>query len=194
MHTQQNDHEPAERLEIDSFEELDTIMSPFRLRLLGCFREPATARDAADRLGVGVTRLYRHLHRLEGHGFLVGVVTRAKGKTTEQLYQIAARTVGPSPEFLERYGSEGEAELRRLAFRTAEVDAVDAALATDLPAGLAELNLTRLRLGESDLREFVASLNDLLSDFVDRDGEIEVSVFTSVIPVDIDDNRPKERA
>lgn len=194
MDAEQIDHEPADRLEFDSLEELDTIMSPFRLRLLGCFREPATAREAADHLGVGVTRLYRHLHLLEGNGFLVRVATRPKGKTNEQLYQIGARTVGPSPEYMDRYGTEGEAELRRLILRTAEVDAIDAALAADLPEGLSELSLNRLRLSESDLRELIANLNDLVADYSNRDGRIEVSVLTSITPVDINDTPAKERS
>lgn len=177
---------PAETFEFDTLEALDALMSPFRLRLLACFRAPATVKQAADRLGVGVTRLYRHIHGLVGHGFLVVVEERRKGKTVEKVYSVSARNVRPSATFLQRYGAQGNAELFRLGFRTVEAEVVAAAEANPSLAPVGEhttFSFTRLQLTESDLKELAASVESIVEEFRGRSGPIEVSVLGSVIPL-----------
>lgn len=184
--------EPAEAVEFDTLEALDALMSPFRLRLMACFSSPATARQAADKLGVGVTRLYRHLDRLVEHGFLVIVEERAKAKTVERVFSVSARSVRPSAEFLERYGPQGHGEMMRLGFRTVEsevVAAVEADPSIDPLGDQTTFKFTRLRLEEEDLRELVAGLDDLFERFTGRTGPIEVSFLGSVVPLERDTSR-----
>ncbi len=173
-------------LEFDTLEALDTLMSPLRLRLLSCFREPATVREAADRMDVQVTRLYRHVNRLVDHGFLIVSEERPKAKTVEKLYRTAGKNIRPSAAFLEQYGTEGTAELLRLGFRTVEADVVAAALvdpSIDPSGERSTFGFTRLYLDEARLRELVEAVEALFHRFDERSGDIEVSFMGSVIPL-----------
>jgi hypothetical protein len=173
-------------LEFDTLEELDTLMSPLRLRLLSCFRDPATVREAAIQMDVQVTRLYRHVNRLVDHGFLLVVEERSKAKTLEKVYQTAGKNVRPSASFLEHYGTDGTAELLRLGFRTVEADVVAAAHADpsiDPSGDRSVFGFTRLYLDEANLRELVEEVDSLFDRFDERSGDIEVSLMGSVIPL-----------
>lgn len=177
--------------EFDTLEELDTLMSPLRLRVLSCFREPATVKEVARQMDVHVTRLYRHVNRLFANGFLVIVEERAKAKTVEKVYQTAGNTVRPSASFMERYGTEGTAELLRLGFRTVEADVVAAAQddpSIDPSGDRSIFGFTRLYLDEARLRELVKEVEALLHRFDERSGSIEVSLMGSVIPL----SRPED--
>ena len=189
------DYQPRETLEFDTIESLDALMSPFRLRLLACFREPSTAKVAAEQMDVRVTRLYRHLHRLVEHGFLNVVGERQAGKTVEKMYAVAARNVRPSARFTETYGPRGTAELMKLGFRTVESEIV-AAVESDPtidPAGdLTAFTFTRLRLSESELEELVDAVEALFASYAGRNGPIEVSFLGSVIPLTRHDEHTKE--
>lgn len=183
-----NGFQPAEVLEFDTIEDLDALVSPFRIRLLSCFRNPGTIKEAAATLGVGATRLYHHIHRLVDHGFLVEVGERPAGKTVERLYSVAADTVRPSSVFLDRYGREGNAELARLIFRTVEsevVAAVEADSSLDLEGSRVALTYTRLFLDEAALTELVATIDRLVAEQKSRprSGDVEVSFFASVVPL-----------
>lgn len=190
------DYQPQEILEFDTIESLDALMSPFRLQLVECFRQPATAREAADEMGVGVTRLYRHLHRLVEHGFLNVIEERQAAKTVEKVYAVAAKTVRPSPRFMERYGAEGNAELVRLGFRSAESEAIAAVESDptllDPAARRTALSLARLRLSEAELRELIDAVEELFALYKGRNGPIEVSLFGSVIPMRHHDHEGEE--
>ena len=178
---------PAEIIEFDTMDEMDTLLSPFRLRLLSCFREPVTATQAADELDVKVTRLYRHLHRLVDQGFLVTVAERRKAKTVEKVYSIAARTFRPSQRFRDAHGGEGRAEMLRLAFRLVEAEVVEVAQADpglDTEGATSEVSYSRLQLEEDDLAELVERARSLLGEYIGRQGPIAVSYFSSIVPLD----------
>ena len=178
--------EPAAVLEFDTIEALDALVSSFRIRLLSCFRRPATVKEAAKQLEVSVTRIYHHLHRLVEHGFLVEVAERPAGKTVEKLYSVTAMNVKPSAAFLERYGAQGNAELMRLTFRSVGSEVVAAAEAdpTIDPSGeTSTLGFTRLHISETDLRELVGEVDALFDEYKGRAGDIEVSFFSCVIPL-----------
>ena len=183
---------PAPILEFDTIEALDVLMSPLRVRLLACFRDPSTVKSAAEKLDVRVTRLYHHVNRLVEHGFLVPVEERTVAKTVERVYSIAAVTVRPSAAFYERYGVEGNAELFRLGFRTVESEVVAAALADSAldPQGeQAAFSFTRLHLDEADLEKLVEAVEGLFDQFRTRSGDIEVSFLASVIPLNQENQR-----
>jgi hypothetical protein len=179
-------HPQKEVFEFDTLEELDTLMSPFRLRLLSCFRDPATVREAAHQMDVQVTRLYRHVNRLVEHGFLTVVEERSKAKTMEKVYRTAGRNIRPSASFIERYGTEGTAELLRLGFRTVEADVVAAARvdpSIDPSGDRSIFGFVRLYLDEARLRDLVKEVDALFHRFDERSGDIEVSFMGSVVPL-----------
>lgn len=71
---------------------LKIISDPFPARLLAVFADrPSTVPQAAERLGLPVTRLYYHVHRLEKHGFIEVIETRPAGGTVEKVYFVAAQ-------------------------------------------------------------------------------------------------------
>ncbi|MCS6992692.1 MAG: helix-turn-helix domain-containing protein [Anaerolineales bacterium] len=75
-----------------SLKALKAISDPFRARLLAVFAEsPSTVPQAAERLGLPVTRLYYHVHHLEKHGFITVVETRPAGGMVEKVYFVTAR-------------------------------------------------------------------------------------------------------
>lgn len=75
-----------------SLEALKVMSDPLRARLLGLFANaPATVPQAAERLGLPVTRLYYHVHHLEKHGFIEVVATRPAGGMMEKVYYVTAR-------------------------------------------------------------------------------------------------------
>lgn len=179
-------HRQKAVLEFDTLEELDTLMSPLRLRLLSCFRDPATVKEAADRMDMQVTRLYRHVNRLVEHGFLSIAEERPTAKTVEKLYQTAGKNIRPSARFLEHYGTDGTAELLQLGFRTVEADVVGAAKidpSIDPSGDRSTFGFTRLYLDEADLRELVQEVDSLFRRFDMHSGDIEVSFMGSVIPL-----------
>jgi hypothetical protein len=181
----QDDHqEPV--WEFDTLEQLDTLMSPLRLRLLSCFRDPATVKEAAMRMDVQVTRLYRHVNRLVDHGFLVVTEERPRAKTVEKVYQTSGKNIRPSATFLEEYGTEGTVEMLRLGFRTVEVEVLGAAEADpsiDPSGDRSTFGFTRLYLDEAHLRDLVEAVDALFHRFDERSGDIEVSFMGSVIPL-----------
>jgi len=175
-----SEHVPDEVFEFDSIETMDVLASPLRLRLSHCFRTPATAAEAAERLGVPVTRLYHHINRLLEHGILVVVEERPKGAMTERVFGIAANSFRPSTRFRERYGPEGEAEVVRLAFRTAEAEMTASFESEGMVTGRTSLALSRLSLREEDIPELVERMNALVREFGDRDGDLAVGFFHAV--------------
>ncbi len=176
-----------ETIEFDTIEAMDVIASPIRLRLLDRFREPATVKQVAERMGVPVTRLYHHVNQLVDHGFLVLVEERPKGAMVERVFCAAAKTFRPSRRFLDTYGIDGLVEISKLSFRTAEAEFVTAL--QDAPelgedSGRLAIGLARLHLSEEQLLELVQTVNSLIRSYADEpDGDIEVSFMTAVFPL-----------
>jgi DNA-binding transcriptional ArsR family regulator len=100
-----------EILELDTIEEFDALMSANRLELAEILATPKTAKEAAEDLGVPVTRLYYHLNALLDTGLVKVVDERPKGALKERVFQVTAKTIRPSRSFLETYGSDGMAEV-----------------------------------------------------------------------------------
>lgn len=74
----------------------------------------------------------------------------------------------------------------QLLFRSAEVDAVDAARRGNLsddPGESADLSLSVLHLSEEDLRQLVTDIGEMTQRYVVPSGTIEVSLFTSATRV-----------
>ena len=178
----------AEAIEFDTIEAMDVIASPVRLQLLDRFREPATVKEVADRMGVPVTRLYHHVNQMVDHGFLALVEERPKGAMTERVFCAAAQTFRPSRQFLDTYGIEGLVEIGKLSFRTAE--ALFTSALQDSPAladdkGRLTIGLARLHLTEEQLAELVEDVNELIGRYADQpDGGVEVTFTSAVFPLE----------
>jgi DNA-binding transcriptional ArsR family regulator len=175
-----------EILELDTIEEFDALMSGNRLELAEILATPRTAKEAAEEIGVPVTRLYYHLNALLDAGLVNVIEERPKGALKERVFQVTAKTIRPSRSFLETYGSEGMAEVSTMAFRQAETR-----FAAALKAGLigaetdertATLGLVNLRLSTDRLHELVGHLERLQADFADDEGEHSVSFFHATHP------------
>jgi len=81
-----------------SLEQVRILAHPLRLRLLEAFAEcPRTTRQAAEMIGVPVTRLYHHVNALEAVGLIRLKETRPVRGTIEKYYEAVARkmVVGP---------------------------------------------------------------------------------------------------
>ena len=96
-----SDAEPAERMVFADLDFLDEVTHPVRGLLVRRFREPRSVAEAADALGVPVTRLYHHVNRLADRGLIRAVATRQVGARTETRYQVTARSFEIDPSFFE---------------------------------------------------------------------------------------------
>ena len=173
-------------LELDTLEQFDALMSPQRLRLAEVLSAPKTAKEAAEELGVPVTRLYYHLNALAEHGLIRVVAQRPKGALVERVFQVAGTSMRPSKAFLEKYGAEGLVEVTALAFRHAESRFVAAVRAghvgfeRDNPERTASIGLSAMRLTRERLSELVERLEALQAEFTEEEGELSVSFFQAV--------------
>ena len=175
-----------EILELDTIEEFDALMSANRLELAEILATPKTAKEAAEDLGVPVTRLYYHLNALLDTGLVKVVDERPKGALKERVFQVTAKTIRPSRAFLETYGSDGMAEVSTMAFRRAETRFAAAQKAGLIGAEkdeqTATLGLVNLNLSTARLQELVAQLEKLQADYADDEGEHSVSFFHATHP------------
>jgi len=177
------DQAVPEVLEIDTIEGFDALISPQRLQLAEILAVPRSAKEAAEELGVPVTRLYYHLNSMLEQGIVRVVDERPRGALKERVFQVAGKTMRPSKAFLDRYGPEGVVEVSSLAFRHAETRFARAAQAglvglepSDGPRtgtiGLGSLTLTAARLDE-----LVERIEAVFEEFGQDTGDIPVSLF-----------------
>ncbi|MEM7416238.1 MAG: helix-turn-helix domain-containing protein [Gemmatimonadota bacterium] len=180
-------------LELHTLEAFQALRSEPRLRLVEILVEPQTARDAAARLGVPVTRVYHHLNVLLEHGVVRVVETRAKRGSEERVFQLVGRTLVPSEAFAEEFGNDGIRAVGALGFRHAEARFLNASTAGN-EAGLSQATvlLSSLHLTEARRDELAARLQELIADFAEDTGPGATSVFFAVHPMRSvrEENRP----
>ena len=83
---------PPQEVKYISLAVLKTVLNGIRVRLLGRLIEaPQTVPALASELGLPVTRLYYHIHRLEAHGLAEVVAQHPAGGTIEHVYRATAR-------------------------------------------------------------------------------------------------------
>lgn len=75
-------------------------LDPLRSTLLAELREPASASQLAERLGLPRQKLGYHLKMLEEHGLVELVDTRRRGNMTERLVRATAKAFVISPQAL----------------------------------------------------------------------------------------------
>jgi DNA-binding transcriptional ArsR family regulator len=148
--------------------------------------EPLTAKDLAERLGIGRTRLYYHLALLERRGLIRVVDTRIVSGVQERTYRAVARTFRVDRALLASQVSEAEV----FEAQAAILDAVAADVrARAVPSGASPdddvfVSRTFVRLSDARRRELESRLKALVAEYRhgDADGietELAVALFTS---------------
>lgn len=177
-----------EVLEVDSLEQFDALLSPRRLHLLEVLEAPRSAKEAAEELGVPVTRLYYHLNALLEHGLIEVVEERSAGAMVERVFRVAGRIIRPSQAFLARYGNEGLAEVVTLAFRQAEAQFAGAVregrvgLEPADKSRTSTIGFVSVRVTPERLIELIERSEALLGEFLRDEGDVRVSVFQAIHP------------
>ena len=172
-----------EILEIDTIEGFDALLSPQRLQLAEILAIPRSAKEAAEELGVPVTRLYYHLNSMLEQGLIRVVDERPRGALKERVFQVAGKTMRPSKAFLDRYGLEGAAEVGALAFRHAETlfaRAAKAGLVRSEPSDdprTGTIGFSILTLTPERLDELVGRIEAVMEEFGQDTGDLPVSLF-----------------
>jgi len=179
------EHPLPEILEIDTLEGFDALLAPQRFKLAKILVTPKTAKEAAEELGVPVTRIYYHLNTLLDLGLVVVVDERPKGAMRERVFQMGGKTVRPSKAFLDRYGPDGLAEVSTLTFRHAETRFAGAAKAGMIHIrgdrdNTATIGLAGMTLSPERLHELIQRIESLVQEFADEEGELPVSIFHAI--------------
>ena len=143
--------------------------------------EPLTAKDLAERLGIGRTRLYYHLGILEQHGLIHVVDTRMVSGIAERTYRAVARTFRVDRKLLASQASEAQISDAQASLIEAVADDLRARAAAEEHAGDADVLVSRmfLWLNEARRTELRARLGALIEEYrsADRDGtEMELGV------------------
>jgi DNA-binding transcriptional ArsR family regulator len=150
-------------------EQLKAISDPFRQRLMGRFAEPATAKQAAEQLGVPVSRLYHHLDQLESAGLLTVVAETKRRGAMERTFQAAAQRIAVASSALSDAGS-GPAH-PRAAMAHLAVDAIVGAMPAEAaPASALHLAQTQLKMTADGLAAMEAELGTFLKRFTSEEG------------------------
>ena len=100
--------EPGRRLQISDSETLRILAHPIRMQILQLMGTGDwTVRQIAEALGLGPTRLYRHVAALERHGLLSVTRTRTVYGIVEKTYRIAAAEIRVDSAM---FGSEAQGD------------------------------------------------------------------------------------
>lgn len=181
------DYQIADNSEIDTLESFDALLAPKRLDLLEFFRNPGTAKEAAEHMGVPVTRLYYHINGLLEHGFLQVIDEHKRGGMTQRVFAAAAASFTPSQRFLDQYGTDGFHEIVRLSFANAESAlkrAIDAGLVSMMPGESRQLlGYHSLILSEESLVELVDAIDKLVRGAPEDPDGIRVAGLVAIFPM-----------
>jgi DNA-binding transcriptional ArsR family regulator len=86
-----------QELLVRDFDTLRALADPLRLRLFEVFKQPTTAKQAAEVLGEKLSRIYHHVDALSAAGLIELVDTQQKRGTVEKYYRSAAERVSVDP-------------------------------------------------------------------------------------------------
>ena len=149
--------------EIDSLEQVRLLSDPLKLKLLQLFAtEPRTTREAADELGEGITKLYRHVDALQEAGLLEIVDEVRKRGTVERRFGAVARRFEVDRDLFSDSGDAAGREAARDLLRAGEEGLMQAL--THASAGQMQPLMARLRLRVSPQR--ARELNRQLADWI----------------------------
>lgn len=171
--------------EIDSLEQVRLLSDPLKLKLLQLFAtEPRTTREAADKLGEGITKLYRHVDALREAGLLEIVDEERKRGTVERRFGAVARRFEVDRDLFSDAGDEAGLQAARDLLRAGEEELMKAL--THAATGQMQPLMARLRLRVSpqrarelsrQLADWIASLEEEDEDDQDQEELQETGVL-----------------
>ena len=147
---------------VETAAQLRALSDPLRQRLLEQFAEGATVKQAAERLGEKLTKLYHHVDQLHAVGLIRVIREEKKRATIERTFQTAARRFAVSPSAFA--GGAGPSSEREHVARGAVEQLL--AGAADGP-GAFRLLRTRVRLTEAARERLEDELSRLLRELDD---------------------------
>lgn len=150
----------------------DLLADPTRLQMIELLYHPRSVGELAEALGVPRTRLYHHVNQLDEAGMIRVVDTRKSGAVDEKIYQTAAQSFQPSPEYMETAIPREQAmALTTAIFGSTQADfirAVDegtAELRDDKSSRSIHIHRGLAFLTPGQLHEFVTALEELMRRF-----------------------------
>lgn len=160
---------------IKKAEQLQAIADPFRQRLLHCFARPRTAKEAAERLEVSVTRLYRHIDQLLAAGLIKVVSEERRRAAVERTFQAVAGRFVVSPPAFGAKESRGD---RRTQFINATIQQVLAE--ADSAEGAVRIARTQGRLTQEAVEHIEAEMARLIRELCDDEApEVELLLLSA---------------
>lgn len=156
---------------IESVEALRVLVDSQRHRMVTLLiAEPLTARDLAERLGIGRTRMYYHLDLLEKHGLIRVVETRVVSGIQERTYRAVARTFRVDRTLLGASSSEPQiADAQAAILDAAAADLRARSIAGETKDDDVLVFRSFVRLSDARRRELRQRLSAVLEEY--RDGE-----------------------
>jgi DNA-binding transcriptional ArsR family regulator len=170
---------------IENLEALRALVDSQRHRIVTLLMdEPLTAKELADRLGIGRTRLYYHLTILEEHRLIRIVDSRMVSGILERRYRAVARTFRVDRGLLASQASSEQITDAQATILDSVAGDLHARARTGLPDDDLLVSRMFLRLNELRRREMRARFVEVLDDFRDADDdgtetEIAVALFTT---------------
>lgn len=139
---------------------------PVRSDIVFRLYQPRSAAELAEQMGVPVTRLYHHLHRLEQLGFITVVATRRSGAKTERRYRTTALSFRLDPDAVRQSNPRDFAKTFAALFDVARNELVHevetGALDPVEMRGMSTIGITELALTEAQRADFVQRVKELL--------------------------------
>lgn len=158
-------HTPADIFWLETAEHFDVLSDSTRLELIELLLRPHSVAELAEQMRVPRTRLYHHVNQLEEAGMIRVVDTRPAGAKTEKIYQVAAYSFQPSPEYLKSAVPREKAQAMLASiFGATEADFVrsveEGAVVLEDQRGARRVHLRRglLFLDEARLHDFISDL------------------------------------
>lgn len=176
-----NDWEILDEAPVADLETLQVLADGQRHRIVTLLMEESlTAKEIADRLGIGRTRLYYHLDLLERHGIVRVSGTRLVSGIVERRYRAAARTFRVDRALLSSRASLAEITDAQASILDAVAHDLHvrarARVGTDDDLLVSRAFLTLSAARRQELRERLTALVAEYRDSDDGGDEIEVAV------------------
>jgi DNA-binding transcriptional ArsR family regulator len=179
--------EPIAVAPIEHLEALAVLADSQRHRIVTLLMdEPLTAKEIAERLKIGRTRLYYHLGLLERHGIIRVTDTRLVSGIAERTYRAVARAFRVDRKLLSSEASELQITYAQAAILDAVGRDFRARNIPEKPQNDDELLIARvfLRLNASRRKELRERLSAIVEEYRDADAdgtetEMALALFTA---------------
>jgi DNA-binding transcriptional ArsR family regulator len=170
-------NESVDHVVLSDLRQIKALADPLRQRILSALCAPRTTMQVAVLLGEPPTKLYRHVDQLEELGLIKLVRTAPKRGTTEKYFQAVARKFSLAGDTL----TGGKRGVQEEFYASVLND-----MLSDVRRGLSseqspEMMLGIVRFTPERLREFLAGVEVLMSEFKTGTEEGELYKFLTVL-------------